>query len=223
MAWCFQLKYLITTREGWLFIIAWRLYWMIHGLLPRHKIPSCLLRAPWFGDGLSALGGFFEPDLCCTNCNPSFGRASTRSSFFSAVQMRNIWKFSIISTSSSPSTAFLSTRPSGEHPTPALSIPLGSEVGEEELRLCPSHFMFPKLALSPDSVRFSPAQPIWTQIFHTHTDPGTLVHTVPPSLHQGIFQMPKSGHKIVLFFLLKCIFSLCKSTQGWFKRRVTSD
>lgn len=75
----------------------------------------------------------------------------------SAVQMRNSQKSSVVSISASPPTAFLSMRPSGEHPKPALSVPLGSEV-EERAEAVPIPLCAPKI--SPNSMRFSPAQPV---------------------------------------------------------------
>lgn len=101
---------------------------MIHGLLPQQKIPSSLPEAPWFGDGLSALRVFLNQICVAPVVIPVLG-GQVQEAVLSAVRMRNIQKFSTISTTTSPSTAFLSKRPSGEHPKPALSVPLGSQVG----------------------------------------------------------------------------------------------
>lgn len=118
--------------------------------------------------------GFFEPNLCCSSCNSSFGRASARSSFissageeYSKIQLFFPWD------------------------------PVGNILNQLwvflwALRLCPCHSEFPKSALSPDSGRFSPAQPIWAQILSTHRS--WLYPLIPPGYFSDATIQPQNCH-----------------------------
>lgn len=114
----------------------------------------------------------------------------------SAVQMRNSQKFSVVSISASPPTAFLSMRPSGEHPKPALSVPLGSEVGGKSWGCA-----HPTLC-SQNQPQFHEVQPSPARLNPKpqHPDPAALVHTALPSLHQGVFSDATIRPQTALFW-----------------------
>lgn len=222
MAWCFQLKYLITTREGWLFIIAWRLYWMIHGLLPQHKIPSCLPEAPWFGDGLSTLGGFLNQICVALVVIPLLGGQVQGAVFFSCADeeyskiQHHFHLLLPFHSFSFHETQWGTSQHSSEYS-------FGLWGGRGRAEAVPIPLSVPKISPQPWFCEVQPSTaPLNPNIQHTHR-PRYFGSHCTPFTPPGCFSDAKIRPQKGSFLLLKCIFSLCKSTQGWFKRGVTSD